>query len=70
MSEARSEREISLWIHEYNRTCDENRGIAKPDFLRHYWEEEKIRMLAGNVEGPSPGGNLGIPPEVTRRRTY
>lgn len=69
MSEARSEREISLWVYEYNRTCDENRGISKPDFLRHFWEEEKIRRLSGNVQGPSPGGNLMIPPEVTRPTT-
>lgn len=67
MSEARTEREISLWVHDYNRSCDEHRGIAKPDFLRHFWEEERIRTLSGNVQGPSPGGNLMIPPEVMRR---
>lgn len=65
MSEARSEREIWLWIHDYNRSIDENRGIAQPDFLKHFWEEERCRQLAGNVDGPAPGGNLMIPPEVS-----
>ncbi|CAN0432523.1 unnamed protein product, partial [Pylaiella littoralis] len=64
MSEARTEREISLWVHDYNRSCDEHRGIAKPYFLRHFWEEERIRTLSANVQGPSPGGNLMIPPEL------
>jgi len=64
MGEARTEREISLWVYEHNRTCDENRGVSKRDFLRNFWEEEKLRMLSGNVKGPHPGGNLLIPPEV------
>lgn len=68
LSEARSEREVSLFIHEFNRSVDENRGVAKPDFLRHFWEEEKLRLLISvNVDGPAPGGNLMIPPEVMRR---
>ncbi|CAN0256206.1 unnamed protein product, partial [Scytosiphon promiscuus] len=64
IGEDRSQREISLFVHEYNRNVDENRGIARRDFLRHFWEEEKIRNLSSNVDGPSPGGNLTIPPEL------
>ena len=66
MSDSRTEREIWLWIHEYNRSIDENRGIAKPDFLRNFWEEENLTALARNVDGPVPGGNLMIPPKVSR----
>lgn len=64
MSDARTEREIWLWINDHNRSIDENRGFAKPDFLRNYWEEEKLALLAGNLVGPVPGGNLMVPPEV------
>lgn len=64
MGDKRSERCIMLFIHEHNRNVDENRGIAKPDFLRNFWEEEKLSLLTKNVEGPVPGGNLMVPPEV------
>jgi len=64
MSEKRTAREIWLWIHDYNRGIDESRGVAQPDFLKHYWTEQEIHQLAGNVDGPVPGGNLMIPPEV------
>lgn len=70
MGALRTGREISLWVYEHNRSTDENRGIAKPDFLRSFWEEEKLRLLSGNVDGPIPGGNLMIPPEVMRMRAW
>ena len=64
LGDAKTEREIWLRINEHNRSNDERRGLAQADFLRNWWEEEKLCELGGNIEGPTPGGNLTIPPEV------
>lgn len=64
----RSDHELALFVFDHNRKVLASRGIAAEDFMSgQWWVEERLRHLWGNVDGPCPGGNLKIPPEVMTR---
>lgn len=59
------ERAVALVVHNWNFKVDINRGICSADFYgSRWWEQAQHEGMWGNVDGPPPGGNLQIPPEV------
>lgn len=76
--EARTDREMSIFVHSHNCSIDIARGICLRDLYGvRFWVEREVIALSTNIEGAAPGGNLRMPaqrpagspyPEVVREK--
>lgn len=59
----RMDRELLIFAHGHNCGTDVARGICRRDVYGcRYWVEMEVAVLWTNIDGPSPGGNLMMPP--------
>ncbi|CAM9422052.1 unnamed protein product [Ectocarpus sp. 6 AP-2014] len=58
--EARTDREMSIFVHSHNCSIDIARGICVRDlFGVRFWVEQEVIELSGNIDGPTPEVTYG-----------